>query len=171
MSTYNLEELQDVSASPNKMDAEMSAQTEDSRVAEDLLDLKQDLMEPSESLAAEPVITVATEASNTSNTYINPVNQSSLHEDANGFAKTLTPTTKANLEPSATVKFVLMPMNQVVTLACPLRMTIQELKAQFASELKVDKHHLEFIHSTNESNTKNFLNWFVGGVICIKKGV
>ena len=56
-----------------------------------------------------------------------------------------TPATRANLEPSATVKFVLLPMNQVVTLACSLRMTFKELKNQFSKDLRMDPHHLVFI--------------------------
>ena len=58
-----------------------------------------------------------------------------------------TPTTRANLEPTATVKFILMPMNQVVTLACSLRMTIAELKTQFSIDLKIDQKYLQLIHS------------------------
>ncbi|KAL8612502.1 hypothetical protein ACOMHN_053756 [Nucella lapillus] len=42
-----------------------------------------------------------------------------------------------NLEATATVKFVLMPSGQVVTLACMLGQTLQDLKVQFASELKM----------------------------------
>ena len=71
------------------------------------------------------------------------------------YVKSLTPATKANLEPSATVKFVLMPMNQVVTLACSIRMSIRELKAQFASELKIDQQFLEFIHATSYESIIN----------------
>ena len=144
MSAENLEELA-VSSAP-KIDATISIQTEPTNVIEESIDVKQDIMETSESISAKPVITVEGQPSNTG--AVPALN--SINEDSN-FAKTLTPTTKANLEPSATVKFVLMPMNQVVTLACPLRMTIQELKAQFASELKVDKQYLEFVHTTNES--------------------
>ena len=71
--------------------------------------------------------------------------------------KPLTPATKANLEPSATVKFVLMPMNEVVTLACSLRMTIDELKTQFSSELKIDKQYLELVHSNAYDSKKMFI--------------
>lgn len=148
MSAENLEELA-ISSAP-KIDATISVQTEPTNATAEPIDVKQDLMEPSESIAAEPVITVEAEASTTG--VVPALN--SINEDSS-FAKSLTPTTKANLEPSATVKFVLMPMNQVVTLACPLRMTIQELKAQFASELKVDKQYLEFVHTTNESKWTN----------------
>ncbi|KAK7101379.1 IQ motif and ubiquitin-like domain-containing protein [Littorina saxatilis] len=42
-----------------------------------------------------------------------------------------------NLEATATVKFVLMPSGQVVTMACMLGQTLQQLKIQFANELKM----------------------------------
>ncbi|KAL3853468.1 hypothetical protein ACJMK2_017004 [Sinanodonta woodiana] len=48
-----------------------------------------------------------------------------------------TPRTKFNLEATATVKFVLMPSGQVVTLACTLGQTLGELKDHFSSELKM----------------------------------
>jgi hypothetical protein len=57
-----------------------------------------------------------------------------------------TPATKANLEPSATVKFNLMPMNQIVTLACSLKMTFKEIKAQLALDLKMNPQHLQIIY-------------------------
>ena len=67
-----------------------------------------------------------------------------------------TPATRANLEPSATVKFVLMPMNQVVTLACSLRMTFKELRNQFSKDLKMDPHHLTF---SNGKDRKDFFDY------------
>lgn len=82
---------------------------------------------------------------------MNDENQGSYQDD-NMQVMSATPTTRANLEPSATVKFVLMPMNQVVTLACSLRMTIGELKEQFSIDLKIDQKYLEFMHaSLNDS--------------------
>lgn len=47
------------------------------------------------------------------------------------------PAVPVNLEATATVKFVLMPSGQVVTMACVLRQTLLELKLQFANELKM----------------------------------
>lgn len=49
----------------------------------------------------------------------------------------VTPRTTANLEATATVKFVLMPSGQVVTLACTLGQTLSQLKDHFAQELKL----------------------------------
>ena len=66
--------------------------------------------------------------------------------DGQHMPQATTPATRANLEPSATVKFVLVPMNQVVTLACSLRMTFRELRQQFSSDLKMDAQHLTFIN-------------------------
>lgn len=42
-----------------------------------------------------------------------------------------------NLDATATVKFVLMPSGQVVTLACTLGQTLDSLKSHFATELKM----------------------------------
>ncbi|RUS86012.1 hypothetical protein EGW08_006224 [Elysia chlorotica] len=42
-----------------------------------------------------------------------------------------------NLEATATVKLMLMPSGQVVTIACTLGKTLESLKAHFASELKM----------------------------------
>ncbi len=60
--------------------------------------------------------------------------------------------TPANLEPSATVKFILMPMNQVVTLACSLRMTVRDLKTQLSADLKMHPQHLQISHEKNRNN-------------------
>lgn len=62
-----------------------------------------------------------------------------------------TPTTRANLEPSATVKFNLMPMNQVVTLACSLKTHIKDLKSQLSTDLKMNSTHLQIIHEKNQT--------------------
>ena len=72
-------------------------------------------------------------------------------------AMSTTPTTRANLEPSATVKVVLLPMNQVVTLACSLRMTIGELRVQFSIDLKIEPQYLQFIHASSTNDTKGIL--------------
>jgi len=60
-----------------------------------------------------------------------------------------TPATRANLEPSASVKFILVPMNQVVTLACSLSIPLNELKAQFSKDLKMAAEHINFFDSKN----------------------
>ncbi|XP_074644757.1 IQ motif and ubiquitin-like domain-containing protein isoform X2 [Tubulanus polymorphus] len=49
----------------------------------------------------------------------------------------VSPRTQANLTATATVKFVLMPSGQVVTMACSLGQTLGHLKEHFAAELKV----------------------------------
>lgn len=49
----------------------------------------------------------------------------------------VTPRSKVNLEATATVKFVLMPSGQVVTQACTLGQTLEQLKQHFSSELKM----------------------------------
>lgn len=81
--------------------------------------------------------------------------QQQQQDDNNQMNASATPTTRANLEPTATVKFVLMPMNQVVTLACSLRMSIAELKIQFSIDLKIDQKYLQFIHMTTTTNDKS----------------
>lgn len=48
-----------------------------------------------------------------------------------------TPRSKVNLEATATVKFVLMPSGQVVTLACTLGQSLEQLKQHFSTELKM----------------------------------
>lgn len=48
-----------------------------------------------------------------------------------------TPRSRVNLEATATVKFVLMPSGQVVTQACTLGQTLEQLKQHFSSELKM----------------------------------
>ncbi|KAL4226123.1 hypothetical protein ACF0H5_014110 [Mactra antiquata] len=49
----------------------------------------------------------------------------------------VTPRSKVNLEATATVKFVLMPSGQVVTQACTLGQTLEQLKQHFSAELKM----------------------------------
>ncbi|WAR27195.1 IQUB-like protein [Mya arenaria] len=49
----------------------------------------------------------------------------------------LSPRSKVNLEATATVKFVLMPSGQVVTQACTLGQTLEQLKQHFSMELKL----------------------------------
>ncbi|KAH9490582.1 hypothetical protein Btru_033588 [Bulinus truncatus] len=44
---------------------------------------------------------------------------------------------KTNTDATATVKFVMMPMGQVVTLACTLGQTLEDLKIHFSFELKM----------------------------------
>lgn len=62
---------------------------------------------------------------------------------------------RANLEPSATVKFTLMPMNQVVTLAYPLKMLVKDLKNQISSDLKMDPKHLQFFNQKSNDRKNN----------------
>ena len=66
----------------------------------------------------------------------------------------MTPTTKANLEPTATVKFMLLPSKQVVTRACSLKMTIGEIRNQFSVDLKIDKSYLKFMKFDGKKRPK-----------------
>jgi hypothetical protein len=78
------------------------------------------------------------------------------NNDQNASTTTTTVSTKANLEPSATVKFVLMPLGQVVTLAKPLKTRINDFLTQFSNELKIEQEFLQIIHSvTSKSTSKN----------------
>lgn len=56
-----------------------------------------------------------------------------------------TPTTRANLEPSATVKYLLEPSKQVITLACSLKMHVKNLREQIASHLKMDPTYVKLL--------------------------
>ncbi|XP_022103936.1 IQ and ubiquitin-like domain-containing protein [Acanthaster planci] len=59
------------------------------------------------------------------------------------------------LNATATVKFVLMPSGQVTTMACALSQTMQQLRAHFASELRMLADHLVFMY--DGSNVKDEL--------------
>lgn len=48
-------------------------------------------------------------------------------------------------------------MNQVVTLACSLRMTIGELKVQFSIDLKIDQKYLQFIHANDTKSNGSII--------------
>ena len=87
---------------------------------------------------------VATESTST-----NTINQ----QNSNSIA------TKANLEPSATVKFVFMPIGQVVTLAKPLTTQIYEFIVQFSNDLKIEAEFLQIIHSASSKLTKQELEF------------
>lgn len=49
----------------------------------------------------------------------------------------VTPRSQVNLEATATVKFMLMPSAQTVTLACTLGQSLEQLKQHFSTELKM----------------------------------
>jgi hypothetical protein len=55
--------------------------------------------------------------------------------------------TSAHIESNVTVKCVILPTNQVITLAKSLRTTIQELMIQFSNDLKFELEYLQIIHS------------------------
>ncbi|XP_038060891.1 IQ and ubiquitin-like domain-containing protein [Patiria miniata] len=59
------------------------------------------------------------------------------------------------LNATATVKFVLMPSGQVTTMACALSQTMQQLRAHFASELRMQADQLVFMY--DGSNVKDDL--------------
>lgn len=64
----------------------------------------------------------------------------------------VTPRSKVNLEATATVKFVLMPSGQVVTLACTLGQSLEQLKQHFSTELKMP-HNLIMLMFDGKSMT------------------
>ncbi|XP_071082848.1 IQ motif and ubiquitin-like domain-containing protein isoform X1 [Haliotis cracherodii] len=65
--------------------------------------------------------------------------------------------TKVNLDATATVKFVLMPSGQVVTLACTLGQTLQQLKEHFSSELKMPVNLILIMHDGKGISEKSTL--------------
>jgi hypothetical protein len=65
-------------------------------------------------------------------------------------------TTRANMEPSATVKFTLLPMKQVVTFALSLKMSIKDAKEQFSAELKTNPKYIKFF---SENDGKSIVNY------------
>ncbi|XP_060080948.1 IQ and ubiquitin-like domain-containing protein [Ylistrum balloti] len=71
--------------------------------------------------------------------------------------------TTANLQATATVKFVLMPSGQVVTLACTLGQTLAQLKAHFAAELKMPINLIMLMFAGNNmEETKTLADLGVG---------
>ncbi|XP_069101065.1 IQ motif and ubiquitin-like domain-containing protein [Argopecten irradians] len=71
--------------------------------------------------------------------------------------------TTANLQATATVKFVLMPSGQVVTLACTLGQTLAQLKAHFAAELKMPVNLIMLMFAGNNmEETKTLADLGVG---------
>ncbi|CAF1071317.1 unnamed protein product [Brachionus calyciflorus] len=54
-----------------------------------------------------------------------------------------------NKEPNVTVKFVLLPTNQIVTFAFPINILIKELKLRISSELKMEPNHLKLTLQEN----------------------
>lgn len=65
------------------------------------------------------------------------------------------PTT--NLDATATVKIVLMPSGQVVTLACSLGQTLRELKDHFATELKMPFNMIYLMFDGKQANDSSTL--------------
>jgi hypothetical protein len=63
-------------------------------------------------------------------------------------------TTRANMEPSATVKFTLLPMKQVVTFALSLKMSIKDVKEQFSAELKTNPKFIKFFSENDGKLTR-----------------
>jgi hypothetical protein len=91
---------------------------------------------------------------------LEPIDKPTNYIDLNKqeeFTVATTATTQANIEPTATVKFVLIPQGQIVTLACLLKTSIGELRLQFAEILKMEPHQLKFL-DTNESNLKSIFS-------------
>ncbi|XP_046580375.1 IQ and ubiquitin-like domain-containing protein [Haliotis rubra] len=65
--------------------------------------------------------------------------------------------TKINLDATATVKFVLMPSGQVVTLACTLGQTLLQLKEHFSNELKMPVNLIMIMHDGKGISEKSTL--------------
>lgn len=78
---------------------------------------------------------------------MSPSRNSPTLDDTNNSNNTapLTPTTQANLEPSATVKYLLEPSHQVITIACSLKTLVKDLRSQLASQLKMRSDYIRFI--------------------------
>ena len=76
---------------------------------------------------------------------ISPFSRSPLENMNNSNTGPLTPTTQANLEPSATVKYLLEPTNQVITIACSLKTLVGDLRGQLAIQLKMRTDLIRFI--------------------------
>jgi hypothetical protein len=90
------------------------------------MDELKDINEPSPNLIKETISTNTLEPNNSS------------HQNV---------VSKGNLEANATVKFVLMPLGQVITLAKPLTTKISDFLIQFSNDLKVESDYLQIIHS------------------------
>jgi hypothetical protein len=56
-------------------------------------------------------------------------------------------TPSTNIEATATVKILLVPINQIVTQALTLKTTINDIKAQLSENLKLSSENLVLIHS------------------------
>ena len=69
--------------------------------------------------------------------------------------------TKSNVEPSATVKFVLMPLGQVITLAKPLTTQINDFLLQFSNDLKIESDYLQIIHSVTSESHFDLFFWLI----------
>jgi hypothetical protein len=95
------------------------------------MDELKDINEPSPNLIKETISTNTLESNN------------SLHQNV---------VSKGNLEANATVKFVLMPLGQVITLAKPLATKISDFLIQFSNDLKVESDYLQFIHSVTSKS-------------------
>lgn len=73
-------------------------------------------------------------------------NEKEVEEEVKTQMKVLaTPTTRANLEPSATVKYLLEPSNQVITIACSLKTRVGELREQLAAQIKMQSNNIKLL--------------------------
>lgn len=63
-------------------------------------------------------------------------------------------------EPNSTIKFLLLPINQIVTFAYPISLQIKELKAKISTELKMEPQNLKFSlpDEKRNQNLKIFLS-------------
>ena len=67
-------------------------------------------------------------------------------KDEGEISEQLTASTTANLQPTATVKVLLVPLGQTITHAYALKTKISEIKETFSKELRVPSKVLHFVH-------------------------
>lgn len=53
-------------------------------------------------------------------------------------------TLSTHTDPNVTVKFVLLPMNQIITFAYPINILVKDLKAKISADLKMEPKNLKF---------------------------
>lgn len=70
-----------------------------------------------------------------------------LNEDQNS---------SSNQEPNATIKFLLFPINQIVTFAYPISIHVKDLKVKISAELKMESNNLKFSLLDEKRNQKKF---------------
>lgn len=57
-------------------------------------------------------------------------------------------------EPNSTIKFLLLPINQIVTFAYPISLQIKDLKSKISVEFKMEPNNLKFSLPDENRNQK-----------------